>query len=136
LKGYVNVSRSDLLAAIIGFEVRYDVAKELRDKGIKLYYEKHYLNGSAFTKWWHRKKTVTQFARSRLSTFGHWTDILHEVLTTEECDEIDWWSCTWESKIKPIKALYDRCEIDETVLVDNEMAAMITKYKDYLEGVK
>lgn len=137
MKGYVKVDRTDLLSAIIGFEIRYDVGKDMRDKGIRLYYEKHYTNGSWFTQWWNRNKTQTDFVRSRMCAFGTWTDVIHEVLTSEECDEVDWWCWTTKSSIDSLKALYNAGGTGhDYVLVDNEMAAQITKYKEYLESVK
>lgn len=134
MKGFAKVEKSDLLAAIIGFEMKYDAAKELRDKGITLYYEKHYTNSGRFNKWWNRNKTPMDFVRTRMCAFGTWTDALNDVLTSEECDEIDWWCWTHKSEIVPLKSLVNAtCDI--YILVDDGMASTILKYKKYLENV-
>ena len=134
MKGFTEVDRVDLLSAIIGFELRYDEAKSIRDKGIKLYYEKHYTNGS----WWSRlgngKKTPDEFARSRIPTFHSWADILHEVLNKKEVNEVQWWCWTVKSKVDPLKALYKASS--DKVLINEEMAQFVNEYKDYLENAK
>lgn len=135
MKGYVKVDKSALLSAIIGFELKYDAAKELRDKGIRLYYEKHYTNGGRFTKWWNRNKTQMDFVRTRMCAFGTWTDALHDVLTSEECDQLDWWCWTTKSHVDPLRALHNASS-DGYVLVDEQMAATINKYKLELEKMK
>lgn len=137
MKGYVKVERVDLLSAIIGFEMRYDAAKDTRDKGIKLFYEKHYTNGGRFNRWWNRNKSQIDFVRERCGAFGTWTDAIDEVLTREECKEVDWWCWTNKSDTEPLKALYNAGGVcNDYVLVDNEMASLITKYKTYLENIK
>lgn len=135
MKGFAKVEKSDLLAAIIGFEMKYDAAKELRDKGIRLYYDKHYTNSGRFNRWWNRNKTQMNFVRSRMCAFGTWTDALHDVLTREECDEVDWWCWTSKSEVDPMRALV-RATNDGYVLVDDKMASVILKYKTYLESLK
>lgn len=137
MKGYVKVDRVDLLSAIIGFDLKYDSAKHIRDKGIQLYYEKHYTNGSWFTRWLNRNKTQIDFVRSRIGTFGTWTDVVYEVLTSEEGDEVEWWCWTSKSDVDSLKALYNAGGTGhDYVLVDNVMASCIVKYKNYLESVK
>lgn len=133
MKGYVNVPRTDLLAAIIGFELRYDAAKELRDKGIRLFYEKHFTNSGRFNRWWNRKKSMTEFARSRMCAFDRWSDVLHEVLTREETDEVDWWCWTHKSEINPLRELYKASSPHDSILIDESMATVINKYKEHLE---
>lgn len=135
MKGFAKVEKSDLLAAIIGFDLKYDAAKELRNKGIKLYYDKHYTNSGRFNRWWNRNKTQIDFVRSRMHSFGTWTDVLHDVLTRDECNEIDWWCWTTKSEVDPMKALV-RATTDGYVLVDDKMASVIVKYKSYLENIK
>lgn len=135
MKGYVKVDRLDLLSAIIGFGVKYDQAKEIKNKGISLYYDKFYTQSGKFNRWWNRNKTPTQFARDHIGAFGTWSDVLHYVLTPEECDEVDWWCWTPESKIAPLKDLYRAAEANHYVLLDNELAAMVNKYKSYLENL-
>lgn len=135
MKGYAKVEKSDLLAAIIGFDLKYDSAKELRDKGVRLYYDKHYTNSGRFNKWWNRNKTQMGFVRNRISAFSTWTDVLKDVLTSEECDELDWWCWTSRSDVDPLKALV-RASADGYILVDDKMASVIVKYKSYLEKVK
>lgn len=41
MKGFVRVYKQDLMAAIIGFEMRLDAGKAIRDKGINLFYERN-----------------------------------------------------------------------------------------------
>lgn len=135
MKGYAKVEKSDLIAAIIGFELKYDAAKELRDKGIRLYYDKHYTSSGYLNRWWNRNKTQRDFVRDCISSFGTWTDALSDVLTREECDEVDWWCWTSKDKLEPMRALA-RASSDGYVLVDDEMANVIVKYKSYLENVK
>lgn len=134
MKGFVRVYKSDLLSAIIGFELRLDAGKEIRDKGINLYYDFKYKNMNAFGNWWYRNHSAIQFARDDMCAFGRWPDLLHVVLTKEECDELEWWCWTHKSKVDPLKALY-KATIDDHALVDQDMAAFITTHKNYLEGL-
>lgn len=136
MKGYVKVDRVDLLSAIIGFGLKYDTAKEIKQKGINLYYDKFYTQSGKFNRWWNRKKTPTQFVRDSIGAFGTWSDVLHEVLTPEENAEVDWWCFTSQSKIAPLKDLYRASGAEDYVLLDNELASMVNKYKTYLEEIK
>lgn len=137
MKGYVKIDKCDMLAAIIGFEMWYDAAKDTRNKGIQLYYEKHYVNGGWFTKWWDRNKKPHEFVRSRLPSFGSWDDVLHTVLTREEADDVAEWCYTHKSVIEPLKALYRSMNcVHNDALVDDSMAKFINKYKTYLENIK
>lgn len=135
MKGFVKVDRTDALSAIIGFEVRYKFGGELLNKGIELYYDKKFKEQSRITQWWNRHLTKRQFARKQYNTWGTWSDILYIVLTSEECDELDWWCWTHKSDVNPIKSLY-KASCEEYILVDQDMAAFINKYKDYLEKSK
>lgn len=136
MKGFAKVEKADLLAAVVGFELKYEAAKELRDKGIRLYYDKHYNNANRLHRWLHRNKSQMDYVRNHgVPTFGTWTDALNMVLTGDECDEIDWWCWTSKSNIDPLRSLV-RATCDGYVLVDDEMAGTILKYKGYLEKVK
>lgn len=134
MKGYVKIDKADALAAIIGFELELARGKEVLQKGIDLYYEKFYTNGSKWTKFWNKNKTPKQFARQRISSWGSWDDVLDKVLTKEE-NELVYWSCrTRDYSFDPIRALC-KASTDGTMLIDNEMAAKINKYKDILESM-
>lgn len=135
MKGYVNIRKQDAFCAIIGFEVEYERGKEVKDKGIELFYEKHYTNGSRWTKYWNRHKTPSGFVRSHSTMFGSWAETLHVVLSKEDTELLHWWCWTNKSKIDPIKALYHAGD-DDTMLVDQDMASVINKYKDILENMK
>lgn len=67
MKGFVRVYKSDLLAAIIGFEMRLDTGKEIRDKGIKLFYDKKYNEMNRFNKWLYRNHSAIQFTRDKMA---------------------------------------------------------------------
>lgn len=135
MKGYVKVSDERLLAASIGFELRYDAGKAILEKGISDYYEKEYVGGSWLTRYFNRKKSKREFARSRTSAFGSWTDVLFTVLTGEERDELEWWCWTHKSEFEPIKVLY-KLSVDGFAIVDNEMAEKIKFYENYLKEIK
>lgn len=135
MKGFVRVYKSDLLAAIIGFEMRLDAGKEIRDKGIKIFYDKKYNEMNRFNKWLYRNHSAIQFTRDKMAAFDRWPDVLHVVLTQEECDELEWWCWTHKSKVDSVKALY-KATADDYALVDQDMAAFVTKHKNYLEGLR
>lgn len=136
MKGFVKIDKCDLLSAIIGFEMWYDECKELRRKGIALFYEKHYTNGGRITRYWNRKLTPNEFVRKHVPMFHNWADVLGDVLTPEETDELDKWCWTDKSEVEPIKVLYKSLNcVHNDALVDNAMAAFIVKHKNYLENV-
>lgn len=135
MKGFVRVYKEDLMAAIIGFEMRLDAGKEIRDKGIKLFYDKRFSEMNRFNKWLYRNHSAVQFACDKMSAWDRWSDLLHEVLTQEETDELEWWCWTHKSKVNAVKALY-KATADDYALVDQDMAAFITTHKNYLEGVR
>jgi len=125
VKGYVNVELSQLQEAILGYEEKRVEGKNLRDKGIDLFYEKYYVNGSYLTKMLNRNKTKMQFARSRLGPFSSWDDLLFEVLSDEEMNKLSWWVYNnTDYKIRPLKSLSSQCSTG-FVLVDHEMASFI-----------
>lgn len=130
MKGYVKVTNQQLQAAISGFGRRYALGKTLRDKGIALYYEKHFVNGSWLTRLLNRKLTPTQFARKRIGMFGNWDNVLYEVLDVEESNILFWWCWTHADKANPLKSMLSQ-SADGTALVDNEMAALIEAWSEY-----
>jgi hypothetical protein len=131
LKGYVNVHVDQINEAIAGFNKQRDDGKVIRDKGIELYYQKYFTDGSWLTKWLNRNRTPIQFARKNVPAFGSWDDLFHSLLTTEENDLLGWWA--WNNsdhKIQPLKSLVSQSATG-FVLVDNEMATMIESYRSY-----
>lgn len=136
MKGYVTVQREDLLSAIIGFCMRYDNAKEILRRGVNLYYEKHYVNGSWWKRFGNHKLTAKQFARKNIPPFCTWDELLYEVLNEKETDEVAWFSYTSESAIEPLKALYKASDCLSVINVDNDMAKFIVKHKNYLENAQ
>lgn len=135
MKGFVRIPKQDAFSAIIGFELEYDRGREIRDKGFNLFYEKYYTKGSKWTKFWNRDKTPMEFVRGQSNMFGSWADTLHVVLSEEETEHLHWWCFTSKSKFDPIRALY-KSGYEETMLVDQDMALVINKYKDILENMK
>lgn len=130
MKGYVKVTNQQLQEAISGFGRRYAEGKVIRDKGIALYYEKNFVNGSWLTRFLNRNRTPMQFARNNIGMFGNWDDVLHEVLDVEESNTLHWWCWTHVDKANPLKAMLSQ-SADGTALVDNEMAAQIELWRDY-----
>lgn len=134
MKGYTEVDRVDLLSAIIGFGIRYDEAKRLQDVAILNYYDKHYVNGT----WWSRlgnsKKTPREFVRGRIQSFGIMLDVLQDVVNKKEWDELYWFTWASRDNVKPVKALYDASS--DKVLIDQDMANFVVQYKNYLENLK
>lgn len=135
MKGFVRVYKQDLMAAIIGFEMRLDVGKAIRDKGINLFYEKKYNEMNRFMRWLYRNHSAIRFTRDQMAAFDQWADVLHVVLTPEETDELEWWCWTHSSKVDAVKALY-KATVDDYALVDQDMAKFITEHKNYLEGLR
>lgn len=133
MKGYVTLQREDLLAAIIGFGMRYDNAKEILRKGVNLYYEKHYVNGSWWKRFGNHKLTAKQFSRKYVPPFCTWDDLLFEVLDENDTNEVAWWCYTHEDKVNQLKALYKASDCLSVINVDDEMAEFIVTYKNYLE---
>jgi hypothetical protein len=135
VKGFAKVYREDMLAAVVGHGVRMDLAKEIFRKGIDLYHEKYYLGSkNPLFKWWHRKKTPKQFARSQMCAFGTWDHLLYKVLDDKDNTEVAWLCYSHESDTDPVNALYKTCT--EYAWVDSEMSAFINKYKHWLESCK
>lgn len=130
MKGYVKVTNQQLNEAIIGFEKQYEKGKKLLDKGIELYYIKNYVGGSWLTRFMNRKKTPKQFASKACGVFGSWDDVLYVVLNKEETEVLSWWCWTTANEINPLKALVSQSS-DGVALVDQEMAAIIKKYRSY-----
>lgn len=131
MKGYVKVTNQQLQEAISGFGRKYAAGKSIRDKGIALYYEKKYVNGSWLTKFLNKNTSPAQFAKKKMSGFfTNWTDVLHEVLTEEETNILEWWCWTGSDKAAPLKTLLSTSS-DGTALVDHEMARMIEAWSEY-----
>lgn len=135
MKGFAKVQRSDLMAAIIGFQLRMDAAKAIRNKGIDLYYDLNFPKLNPISRWFKRDMSKYNFVLERIGMFGSWSDVLHSVLTNEETNEVHWWGFRLNSHVDPIRALYNATSEDH-VLVDQDMANFIVKHKNYLEGLK
>jgi hypothetical protein len=130
MKGYVRVTTEQLRQAISGFGRKYAEGKVIRDKGIELFYHKHYVNGSWLTRLLNRKRTRIEFVRNNMSPWGTWADTLHSVLSEDETDLLNWWCWTGSDKVAPLKTLLSQSS-DGFALVDNEMAAVIENYGEY-----
>lgn len=135
MKGFAKVQRSDLMSAIIGFEMRLDEALKIRNKGIDLYYAKNYPKLNPISRWLKRGISKYDFARERIGLFGSWSEVLYTVLTTDETNEVHWWGYRLKSDADPIRALY-KATSEDHVLVDQDMANFIVYHKNYLEGLK
>lgn len=135
MKGFAKVQRSDLMSAIIGFEMRLDEALKIRNKGIDLYYVENYPKLNPISRWLKRDMSKYNFARERIGLFGSWSEVLHTVLTDEDTNEVHWWCYRLKSDANPIRALYDSTSEDH-VLVDQDMASFIVHHKNYLERLK
>jgi hypothetical protein len=134
MKGFVKVDKSDLLSAIIGFELRLEDGKKIRDKGIKDFYGLNYNTSGALYKWLHRNTSPHEFAINHMDFCDNWSDVLHSVLSAEEIEELEWWCWTHKDKADPVKALY-KAAMEDGVLVDQDMANFINKHKHYMESV-
>lgn len=137
MKGFVKVDRCDVLSAIIGFGMKNDFAKDSRKKGILAYYEKHYVNGSWFTRQWYKGLTPSQFIYQKTGNWFIYAHYLNDFLTQDELDLVNWLNITSSNLIEPLKALYNASKLrDDSILIDNEMATVLTEYKTYLEETK
>lgn len=131
MKGYVKVTNQQLQEAISGFGRRYSDGKVIRDKGIELYYDKYYVNGNAWTRFFNRNRTPIQFARNRMSGFFvNWSDVLDTVLTDEETDLLDWWCWTGSGSADHLKTMMSQSS-DGFALVDHEIARQIEVWSGY-----
>lgn len=137
MKGFVKVDRCDVLSAIIGFGMKNDFAKDARKKGILAYYEKNYVNGSWFTRQWYKGLKPTQFIYRKTGGWFIYSSYLKEFLTEDEFDLVNWSNTTSANLIEPLKSLYNASKLrDDSILIDNEMAAIVNEYKKYLEETK
>lgn len=130
MKGFVKVDRSDILSAIIGFGVKKDFAKDARKKGILAYYEKHYVNGGWFHKFWYKGLKPNQYIYKKTGGWFIYATYLKEFLTDDEFNLVNWCNTTPSYLIEPLKALYNASNSrHHPILIDNEMAALLTEYK-------
>lgn len=137
MKGFVKVERSDILSAIVGFGMKNDFAKDARKKGILAYYEKHYTNAGWFHKFWYKGLTPSQYIYKKTGGWFIYTAYLKEFLTEDEDDLVNWLNTTSSHLIEPLKSLYNASRLrDDSIWIDNEMAAVLTEYKTYLEEIK
>jgi len=130
MKGYTNVSVADIKSALTNWRDKYDQGEVIRDKGIELYYDKYYTNGSWFTKFSSKNKTPYEFARKRIQMFGSWDEILHEVLEKEEIETLVFWC--YDRHIDAyvaIKALMNASEVGD-ILLDDQLCWFVNKYKE------
>lgn len=131
MKGYVEIRPQYIKDAIEGFEKERAFGRVIRDKGIEAYYQRYYTEGGRFTRWRHKHKTKMGFARAHANcVWGTWADILHSVLTDEECDRLSWWSHNHDYEINPLKALLSQCNGGK-ILVDDQMASKIVIYRGF-----
>lgn len=137
MKGFVKVDRCDVLSAIIGFGMKNDFAKDARKKGIIAYYEKNYVNGGWFHKFWYKGLTPNQYIYKKTGAWFIYAHHLKDFLNEDELDLVNWLNSTSSHLIEPLKSLYNASVLrDDSILIDNEMAAVLTEYKTYLEETK
>lgn len=135
MKGFVRVYKQDLMAAIIGFEMRLDAGKVIRDEAIIRYYDKYFPKQMPWNRWLNRNQSKHNFVRGCIGSFGTWLEVLDPVLTSDQYNELNWWQWTHASKANAVKALY-KATMDEYALVDQDMAEFVTEHKNYLEGLR
>lgn len=129
MKGYANITTEQMYVAVTNWKRRYELGGKLLDKGIDLYYEKYYTNGSWLTRWWHRKDSPIEFSRSRLNMFSSWDQILYEVLSEDETELLAAWC--WDRHKDAYKAVSSllKCSTDGTALLDDKLCWFVDKYK-------
>lgn len=134
MKGYTNVSLVDIKSALENWRAKYDQGGGLRDKGIELYYEKNYTNGSWLTRLFSKKKPY-DFVRSRIGMFCNWGSVLHEVLSQEELEILEIWEWNMHKEAYiAVKALLNAGETGD-ILLDNELCWFVNKYKGEKQDV-
>lgn len=125
MKGYTNVYMHDAKTALAVWEAERVRGKEIRDKAVERMYIWEYLCGSWFTKFWHRKSSKIDFARSKMTGFfPQWSEVLHEYITSEEADILDNWQ--WNrgaAEYTAVKALVNGGYGE--LLMDNELCRWI-----------
>ncbi len=128
MKGYTQVERSVIKAAVTNWKHRYDNGKVIRDKGIELFYHRKYVLGSRFTKWWHRNDTKQKFALSHLPFMGDWSDILHPYFDEDELDILDDWQ--WGRGREQYAACKGLLDVGlSTIRLDNDLCRWVNKHK-------
>lgn len=129
MKGFTNVDKHVIRAAIINWKYRYDQGKVIRDKGINLFYTHNYICGSRLTKWWNRKESKHSFALKQIPSFGSWSDILSRYLDENEIELLYNWE--WGSgrqQCEAARSLVDASTFD-TILMDHELCKWVNEHK-------
>lgn len=128
MKGYAMVAVTRIQTALTERKKKADEAEEIRAKGIQLLYDKHVTNGSWYAKWKAGNKSPSKWARGKIEMFGCWSDILGEVLTSDENDEIhrlSWgYHCEEASECKSLINAVD----DDCVLLDSNLCKFVNRY--------
>lgn len=128
MKGYVKVKKELIEQALRNVQAEIVEGEALIDKGIALYYEKNFTNKGNLFKWWNRKYEgkPEEFVRSYIPLFGAWTEVLWEVLDKKELKIID----SRRLRMPPILKSLLLESVDGTVLIDNELCAIIKAYTE------
>ena len=130
MKGYTNVSVADIKSALTNWRDKYNQGEVIRDKGIDLYYEKHYTNGSWFTKFSSKRKTPDEFTRKRIQMFGRWDEVLWEVLDKDELEILEMWIYNrHKDAYIAVKSLMNASE-EGDILLDDQLCWFVNKYKE------
>lgn len=130
MKSLAKVQKSEIQYAIDMFNLKSKKAIEIRDAAIIAYYEKFFVNGNRFTKWFHRNKTPIQFVLSKIPSYSGWSSVLYSVLSTkEEYNILSWYdrnSDKWR-----IEYLQHLCtgSLDE-IFLSGDMCKVVRAYGD------
>lgn len=129
MKGFTYTSAFAVKAAIESFEKKLADGREIRDTGVRRYYNLHYTLGGWYTRWRYKHATPMEFCRkhSRDGFYGTWADMLYTVLDKDEQDLLQWWSWIDKDELNALKDLLASSE-EGKILVDQHLAGFINKY--------
>lgn len=136
MKGFTNVSRPDMHAALNGFKLRMDASKKIRDEAVIRYYDTYFPKQMPWNRYFNRNLSKFAFVRRQMGSFGTWCGLLEPVVNDHEYEEICWWSWTPVSDANGLKALHDATHVNGFALVDQNMAEFINTHKKYYEDSK
>lgn len=127
MKGYAEVDRNWVAAAILNWEDKKAAGIKARDVGIGLYYEDKYQNGNFLHKWWFQDDSPQSYAYHHM--VYSWGPLLNKYLTDEQVSDLKFldYANDWRQK-EACEALLKASQ-HFTLNLGEELCAFVNEYK-------
>lgn len=132
MKGFVKVERLKARQACMNLQDKIQKGLMFRDKGIQLYYDENFTNGSWLTRLWHRNKTPLDFCLARVGCWGNLSNVLYKHLTDCELELVMLReNAGWEKYLSGKIMALANASSSVQIMLGDELCEFVNRHKDW-----